>query len=249
MVRIAVDIETSEGICPASVFRPSGEGPWPGVIMYMDGIGMRPALHTMATRISDRGYYVLLPDLFYRAGAYQAPEPSTLFNDPEVRKTWFAKYISTASQANVRRDTGAFLGFLSKQAAVRPSAVGTVGYCMGGGLALAMAGFFPDRILAAASYHGSYLATDAPESPHLLAPGMNPKARIYVAGADQDASFPPEMKQRLERALSDAGLAHQVEIYLGARHGFAPPDTPVHDAVAAERHYQTMLELFQAALN
>jgi carboxymethylenebutenolidase len=216
--------------------------------MYMDGIGMRPALHTMAARVSDHGYYVLLPDLFYRAGAYQAPEPGALFNDPEVRKSWFAKYVSTASQTNVRRDTAAFLGFLSKQAAVRPFAVGTVGYCMGGGLALAMAGFFPERILAAASYHGGNLATDAPESPDLLVPRMNPNARIYVAGADQDPSFPPEMKQRLERALSDAGLAHQVETYVGARHGFAPPDTPVHDAVAAERHYQTMFELFQAAL-
>ena len=249
MERIVTNVETADGICPVSLFRPAGEGPWPAVIMFMDGIGMRPALHSMAKRISDDGYCVLLPDLFYRAGAYQAPQPSTLFNDPEVRKAWGAKYISTVSQANVRRDTGAFLEFLSRQETVRSPTVGLVGYCMGGGLALAMAGFFPNRILAAASYHGGNLATDAPESPHLQAVRMNPKARIYVAGADQDPSFPPEMKQRLEQALAEAGLAHQVETYLGARHGFAPPDTPTHDPVAAERHYRTLSELFRSALS
>ena len=249
MTETSVEIETPDGRCPAWVLRPGGAGPWPAVIMYMDGIGMRPALRDMAARIAGYGYYVLLPDLFYRAGAYVAPNPTALFSDPEVRKAWWGTHVSTASQANVRRDTGAFLEFLARQPEVRQPAVGTVGYCMGGGLSLAMAGFYPERIAAAASYHGGNLAVlDKPESPHLLAPSMNPGARIYVAGADQDASFPPDMKERLEQALAAAGLAHKVEIYLGARHGFAPPDTPVHDPAAAERHYQTLFELFDAGL-
>ncbi|HVZ87180.1 MAG TPA: dienelactone hydrolase family protein [Polyangia bacterium] len=249
MLETFVEIETPDGRCPAWVLRPEGAGPWPAAIIYMDGIGMRPALRAMAARVAGHGFYVLLPDLFYRAGAYVAPSPAALFGDTEVRKRWAATHISTASQANVRRDTGAFLEFLARQPEVRQPAVGTVGYCLGGGLALAMAGFYPDRVLAAASYHGSYLAaTDRPESPHLLAPHMNPRARIYVAGADEDPSFPPDMKDRLDQALASAGLAHTVEIYLGARHGFAPPDTPTHDPVAAERHYQTLFELFDAAL-
>jgi carboxymethylenebutenolidase len=244
----AVLIETSDGKCPATLFRPDGAGPWPGVIMYMDGIGMRPALRTMAARIAAQGYVVLLPDLFYRAGPYEAPDPHALFADPEVRKAWFAKVRPAASQANTRRDTAAFLELLAKQEHVRQPAVGVVGYCMGGGLALAMAGFFPERVVAAAAYHPANLATDDPESPHLLAPRMNPAVRIYVGGADQDANFPPEMKQRLEQAFVDAKRTHTVETYTGARHGFVPPDTPAHDPAAAERHFQTLFELFKATL-
>jgi carboxymethylenebutenolidase len=128
---------------------------------------------------------------------------------------------------------------------VKPGPIATTGYCLGGFMSLTAAGTFPDRIAAAASYHGGRLATDAPESPHRLAPRM--KARVYVAGAIEDASFTGEMKQRLEHALSAAGVDYVVETY-PARHGFVPRDTPTYDPAAAERHWRTLLALLQQTL-
>src|SRR5206468_3951229 len=224
---------------PASVFRPDASAaPWPAVLFFMDGIGIRPALFAIATRIANHGYYVLLPDLFYRAGPYVAPNPATLFKDPDVRAAWFAKHAPTANADNAKADVASFLDFLSKQEDVVQPKIGTTGYCMGGRFSLAAAGIFPDRVAAAASYHGGGLATDSPESPHLLAPRM--QATVYIAGAVEDASFPDEQKQRLEEALTKAGVKHTIETYPGARHGWVPADTPVHDPAAAERHFQTL---------
>ncbi|HEX7604113.1 MAG TPA: dienelactone hydrolase family protein [Polyangiaceae bacterium] len=246
MPRTTVTIETRDGRCEASVLRPEGAGPWPAVLFFMDGIGIRPALFEMGERLAAHGYYVLLPDLLYRAGPYVAPDPRTVFADPVARQAWISKYIATVSQANARSDVEAFLSYLSAQPEVRQPKVGTTGYCMGGSLSLATAGNFPERVVAAASYHGGRLATDAPDSPHLLAPRM--KARVYVAGAVEDAGFPDDMKARLDDALTRAGVDHTVETYEGARHGWVPKDTPVHDPAAAERHWKTLFALFDATL-
>lgn len=246
MARTTVTLTTNDGRCEASVFRPTGAGPWPAVLFFMDGVGIRPALFAIAERIAAHGYYVLLPDLFYRSGPYEPQDPTKIFGDPDARAAWSAKYLSTLSHDKVREDTRAFLDFLAQQPDVAQPAVGTTGYCMGGGYSLAAAGNFPERVVAAASYHGGRLATDAPDSPHLLAPKM--KARIYVAGAIEDPSFPDDMKARLEDALAKANVPHTVETYEGARHGWVPSDTPVHDPAAAERHYTTLLALFDATL-
>jgi carboxymethylenebutenolidase len=244
--RTAINIETRDGVCPASLFRPAGAGPWPGVIMFMDGVGIRPALHEMATRIADAGYVVLLPDLFYRAGPYEAPDPKRLFSDLEFRKNWFATHASEVTFPNVMSDVSAFLDLLARDAGVTQPKVGTTGYCMGGKFALAAAGHYPDRIAAAASFHGANLATDAPDSPHLLAPRM--KAKVYVAGAVEDASFTDDMKRRLDDALTAAGVDHIVETYAGLRHGWVPADLPVHDPEGAERHFRALLSLYDATL-
>lgn len=142
-------------------------------------------------------------------------------------------------------DTRAFLDYLAAQPDVRAGGIGTVGYCMGGRMALTAAGTYPDAIVAAASYHGGGLASDAPNSPHLLAGRI--KARVYIAGAIEDANFTDEMKARLEQALRSAGVDHQIETY-PAKHGWVPRDTPVHDAVCAQRHWQTLLALLDAKL-
>jgi len=207
---------------------------------------MRPVLFPIAQRIADAGYLVLLPDLFYRAGPYDAPDAKTLFSDPAARDA-FRKIGSTATAANVMRDTGAFLDFLDAQPGVRPGRIGVTGYCMGGRFALTAAGTFPDRIGAAAAFHPGGLATDATDSPHLLVPKMRDVA-IYVAGAVDDPSFPDDMKQRLDEALAAAGVEHRIETYAGMRHGWVPSDTPVHSPEGAERHFRALLDFYASTL-
>jgi carboxymethylenebutenolidase len=245
-LRTLLNVGVPDGVCPASLFRPEGSGPWPGVLMYMDGVGMRPALFPIAQRIADAGHVVLLPDLFYRAGPYEAPDAKTLFSDPAARDA-FRKIGSTATAANVMRDTGAFLDFLDAQPGVRPGRIGVTGYCMGGRFALTAAGTFPDRIGAAAAFHPGGLATDATDSPHLLVPKMRDVA-IYVAGAVDDPSFPDDMKQRLDEALAAAGVEHRIETYAGMRHGWVPSDTPVHSPEGAERHFRALLDFYASTL-
>ena len=238
-------IKTRDGICPNYVYRPAGSGPWPAVLAFMDGIGIRPAMLELGERLAGHGYYVLLPDLFYRSGPYEPMNPHTVFSDPAQRKILMEKFFALATQANIMSDTRAFLDYLAAQPEVQAGGIGTTGYCMGGLMSLTAAGTYPDEIAAAASYHGSRLATDAAESPHRLAPRI--KARVYLAGAIEDQSFPDEMKQRLEQALSEAGVDHRIETY-PARHGWVFRDTPVYDADAAERHWQTLLALFEGTL-
>jgi carboxymethylenebutenolidase len=245
MPRTEIQIRTEDGTCPAHVFRPSASGPWPGVLFYMDGIGIRPALFAMGERLAAAGYYVLLPDLFYRSGPYTAIDPKTIFGDATKRAEWLSRFMSLATVANIMRDTRAFLAHLAAEAMVKQPFIGTTGYCMGGRMSLSAAGHFPERIAAAASYHGGNLANDAPDSPHLLASRI--EATVYIAGAIEDPSFTDEQKDRLERALTDAHVDHRIETY-PARHGWVPSDTPMHDPTAAERHWRTLIELFDRRL-
>ena len=240
-----IEIRTRDGSCPSYLYRPTGAGPWPAVLVYMDGLAIRPAMLQLGERLATHGYLVLLPDLFYRAGPYEPMDPKAVFSDPQKRKTLMEKYFGVATSANIMSDTRAFLDYLAAQPDVMPGGIGATGYCMGGRMSLIAAGTYPDSIAAAASYHGGNLANDAPDSPHLLAPKM--KARVYVGGATDDQSFPDEMKARLEKALTDAGVDHKIETY-PAKHGWVFSDFPVYDAAAAERHWQTMLALFDSTL-
>ncbi|MDQ2668015.1 MAG: dienelactone hydrolase family protein [Gemmatimonadota bacterium] len=238
------NVRTNDGTCPVHLFEPEAGSDVPGVIMYMDGPGIRPALFDMAERLAGGGYRVALPDLYYRSG-FKVPEGKSLFGDPVLLADWKARVVPTVSNTLIMRDVPAFIDLLNARAGKPNCPIGTTGYCMGGRLSLTTAGTFPDRITAAASYHGGALATDAPDSPHLLAPQM--KARVYVAGAIEDSGFDDAQKQRLEDALTNADVEHFVETY-NARHGWVPADMPTHDPVAAERHWQTLLGLFGATL-
>jgi len=240
-----IEIKTRDGICPSYVYRPAAGGPWPAVLVFMDGVAIRPAMLEIGERLAPHGFYVLLPDLFYRSGAYAPMDPHKVFSDPAQRKILMEKFFALATPANIMSDTGAFLDYLAAQPDVQPGGIGTTGYCMGGLMSLTAAGTYPDRILATASYHGGRLATDAPDSPHLLAPKI--KSRVYIAGAIEDQSFPDAMKERLEQALTAAAVDHKIETYQ-ARHGWVLRDTPVYDAAACERHWQTLLSLFAATL-
>jgi carboxymethylenebutenolidase len=240
-----IEIKTRHGICPSYVYQPVTAAPWPAVLVFMDGLGIRPAMLEIGERLAAHGYYVLLPDLFYRAGPYEPMDPFAIFADPEKRKILVEKFFPLATQANIMSDTRAFLDYLASQPGAQSGGIGTTGYCMGGLMCLTAAGTYPDRILATASYHGGRLATAAPESPHLLAPKI--KSRVYVAGAIEDPSFPDDMKERLEEALTRANVDHVIETY-PAKHGWVFRDTPVYDAAASERHWQSMLALFEATL-
>lgn len=238
-------IETPDGSCPTHVYHPDGDGPWPGVIVYMDAIGMRPAMMEIAERIARAGYYVLLPDVFYRVSFDPTRWGVNIFRDPKGRAELMNRVMPSASPANVMRDTQALLTHLAGEPRVSRDGIGVTGYCMGGRLSLYAAGTFGARVAAAASYHAGRLATDAPDSPHRLAPLI--RARVYVAGAIRDAGFDDEQKERLDRALTDAGVDHTIETY-NARHGFVPSDTVEHDAAAEAKHWETLLDLFHRTL-
>jgi len=235
MTSAPLAIETQDGSCPAYVYGNSGH---PSVLVYIDGIGMRPAMHAIAERIAGAGYHVLLPDLFYRRGAYTAPEPKALFSDPEVRSAWFAKARQAVTPDGAMRDTRAFLDTLS-------GPVGVVGYCMGGRMAFVCAATYPDRVVAAAAYHPGGLVSDGDDSPHLLAPKI--KAKLYIGRATDDGSFTDEQAQQVDQALTAAHVDYTLELY-PAKHGWVPDDTPVHDTAATARHDATLLALFNDAL-
>jgi carboxymethylenebutenolidase len=245
MTQRDVFIPTPDGTCDASLHTPEGTGPWPAVIMYPDAGGVRPTFHAMAQRLADLGYAVLLPNFYYRLGEIEPFDMKTVFTDADQRKRLMA-LVSSVTREEVTRDTEAMLDFLAAQPEVAGTKVGTTGYCMGGGFALTAAGRFPDRVGAAASFHGGHIGSTAPDSPHLLAGAM--KATVYVAGADNDASFDAEQFERLSKALSNAGVNHTLVTY-PALHGFAVPDNPTYDEAAAARHWKALEDLYGSTLS
>ena len=233
-------IRTSDGECPCHLFTPAaGDGPWPAVIVYMDAGGIRPAMIDMAQRLAEAGYVVLLPDVFYRYGPYGPFVPKEVFAG-DFRAV-LGPLMATTDNLKAAEDTGALLAYLDTRGDVAGDRAGAVGFCMGGGMAIAAAGTWPDRFAAAASFHGGRLATDDPASPHLLAPRLG--AELYIAAAQDDASYPPDMAERFEAALDQAGVRYRTEIYPAA-HGWMMPDFPVYDHDQAERGWAEMLHLF-----
>ncbi|RDJ00271.1 dienelactone hydrolase family protein [Dyella solisilvae] len=246
MARTDLTIPTRDGHCPASLFTPAqAEGPWPGVVFFMDALGMRAAMHDMAQRLADDGYAVLLPDIFYRLGPYPPMVPAEVFSDA-AQKEDLMRRIGTLDRDRKLSDAEAFMDFLAARPEAQGRPLGATGYCMGGSIALTAACAFPQRLAAIASFHAGGLATDQPDSPHRHVKGIT--GTVYVAGADDDIHFTVEQKDDLERALVEAGVAHTVLIYAGAHHGFAVPDHPAFNAEAAERHWQALAELFGRTL-
>ncbi|HEV7977245.1 dienelactone hydrolase family protein [Amycolatopsis sp.] len=245
MPRTEVAIRTEDGTCAASLHTPSDQGSRPAVIMYPDAGGRRETMAVMADRLAELGYTVLLPDVYYRS-EWAPFDLATVFGEPEERKRLF-ELMGTLTPERIVQDTGAFLDFLADRPEVSGTGVGTTGYCMGGRISLTVAGHHPDRIAAAASFHGGNLAAaDDTNSPHLLADRI--RAAVLVAGAEDDGSFPPEQFERLEQALTGAGVRHTISTYPAA-HGFAVGDNPTYDADAAERHWTALAELYGANLH
>jgi carboxymethylenebutenolidase len=246
MPRTDVTITTQDGSCAATLHTPAGDGGWPPVILYADAGGVRDTFDTMADRLAGLGYAVLLPNVYYRVGEYKPFDMATAFSDADERERVMALAAGLTGDMVVR-DGAAFLDFLTGRDEVTGGGVGTTGYCMGGRISLIMAGNYPDRVAAAASFHGGRLADpDDEHSPYLLADRI--RATVHVAAAENDASFPPEQYERLARAFTTAGVRHTMQTYPAA-HGFAVPDNPTFDAAAAERHWTALTDLYGAALH
>jgi carboxymethylenebutenolidase len=194
----------------------------------------------MSRQLADAGYIVLLPDLFYRYGPYGPLVPTEVFKGDF--RAILGPLMATTGNDKAAEDTGAFLSYLQSRPDVAGNKVGGVGFCMGGGMAIAAAATFPERFAAVASFHGGRLATDAPTSPHLLAPKL--RAEVYLGVAENDQSYPPEMAAKLEQALTAANVRYRSETYAGAAHGWMMTDFPVFNPAAAERGWKALLALF-----
>ena len=239
-------IAAAEGDCRSWVFTPDeGAGPWPAVIFYMDALAIRPALLEMAQRLSNGGYVVLLPDLFYRNGPYDEMVPAEVFATGDPRSVFGPLMASTDGQ-RAAADTTGFLSYLDSRTDVAGTAVGCTGYCMGGGIALWAAATHPDRIAAAASFHGGKLATDDELSAHTRVADI--KGRVYIGAADNDGSYPPAMAARLTEALMEANVDFRHDLYVGSAHGWTMADFPIHDAAGSDRHFEELFALFSSSL-
>jgi carboxymethylenebutenolidase len=241
----SIEVDTGDGAMGTRVYRPEGAGPWPPVLFFMDGLGLRDALYAMAERLAAGGYVVLLPNLFYRAGTYAPFDPATVWGD-DAERARVMQLVLAVTFDSAMRDVGALLREVDRLPGVKGAKVGCVGYCLGGLLAMQTSIAHADRVAAAASIHGGRLVTDAPDSPHARAGQI--RGELYVGVAELDQNFKAEHTERLRAALDAAGVRSTVEVYPQAGHGFAVPDLPVYDRGSAERHWQRVLALFERAL-
>jgi carboxymethylenebutenolidase len=241
----ALNLSTADGQMDGYICRPTASTPLPAVIIYMDAMGVRPDLLSMAERLSQAGYLVVLPNLYYRHGVLP-PVDKVAFAQPGPERERVFALIQSLNYAMVMADTTAIVDFLDRQPDVVSGSLGTVGYCMGGGYALTAAATFPDRVRAAASFHGGWLATDRPDSPHRLAAKM--RAELYIGVAGIDPMFTDEERQRLHEALEQGGCRFTIEVYPDVKHGFSVTGHPVYDREASEQHWVRLLDLFDRNL-
>ncbi len=240
-----VDIKTPDGTCDAYFVHPA-TGAHPGVLVWPDIFGLRPAFKDMAKRLAESGYSVLVINPFYRVHKAPTSGPSPDFNDPDTRKGLMA-LMGGLTVATAETDAKAFVPWLDQQASVsKKRKLATTGYCMGGPFTLRTAAAFPDRIGAGATFHGGGLVTDKPDSPHLLIPTL--KAQYLMAIAESDDKQQPDAKTVLRDTFAKANLAAEVEVYEGTMHGWCPPDSRVYNHDQAEKAWARQLVLFKKAL-
>ena len=239
MIEREVHIATTDGSMNAFVTHPEEQGPFPVVLFYMDAPGKREELHDMARRLGTVGYYVMLPNLYYR-------RVDEFVMTPESRSQMVG-HMNSLSNAMVCEDTVAMLDFAKTETAASDGPVGTVGYCMSGPFVFAAAAAFPERIAAAASLHGVRLCTDAEDSPHRDA--ENIKGELYFGCAETDEWAPAEMIEALDNHLRETGANYRIETYPQTAHGFVFPGREgIYHKAAAERHWERLFALFARSL-
>lgn len=244
LVESDVDIKTPDGSADCYFVHPA-TGEAPGVLMWPDIYGLRPAFRFMGRRLAEAGYSVLVVNPFYRKQrAPTAPEHPNP-EDPATRSALMALMDALSATTTVT-DARAFVGYLDGQPSVsKKRKMGTMGYCMSGSFTLRTAAEFPQRIGAGASFHGGGLVTDKPDSPHLLIPKI--KAHFLIAIAENDDQRQPEAKDVLRKAFAQANVPAEIEVY-PAKHGWCPPDSRVYNDVQAERAWSRLLVLLNSAL-
>jgi carboxymethylenebutenolidase len=245
MIEREIVIPCVEGDIETFVCYPERDEPFPAIIFYMDAPGIREELRDMVRRLATVGYYVILPNLYYRHGRGTVLDISALTPDSPERKRMFTLMNSLTAQM-VMADTVALQAYLDLQPQARRGAIGCVGYCMSGPFAFTAAATFPERFAAAASIYGVNLATEEPNSPHLLTSYI--KGEIYFACAETDHWAPLTMVEKLRAHLATTDVVHEVELYAGCEHGFAFPKRAVYDKLAGERHWERLFALFRRRL-
>ena len=254
VVETNVEVKTPDGTCDAVFIHPA-TGSYPGVLIWPDAFGLRPAMRDIGKRIAAEGYSVLVPNPFYRlAKAPVIADPASFsFSNPTDMAKLQPLMASVNAPGAAEKDAPAYVAFLDAQPQVnKAKKIGTQGYCMGGPLVMKTAAALPNRIGAGASFHGGGLVTDKPESPHLLAPKI--KARMYIGVASNDDARQPDAKDKLKEAFAAANVPAEIEVYPGALHGWCVPDmpkqngNPIYNKPDAERAWAKLVALYKAAL-
>ncbi len=255
LIETNVEVKTPDGTCDAAFIHPA-KGAHPGVLIWPDAFGLRPAMRDIGKRIAAEGYSVLVPNPYYRTSPAAAIDLNTkTFSFQNADDMARLRKLMSGLQAPgaAEKDAVAFVAFLDAQRQVnRKKKIGTQGYCMGGPLVFKTAAAVPNRVGAGASFHGGGLVTDGPDSPHLLAPKM--KARMYVGIASNDDMRQPDAKDKLREAFATAKVSAEIEVYSGL-HGWCVPDmplqpdgTPLYNKPDAERAWGKLVALYKSAL-
>jgi carboxymethylenebutenolidase len=248
VIETDVDVKTPDGTCDAVFIHPT-KGSHPGVLLWHDSPGLRPVIRDLGKRIAAEGYSALVPNLFYRAARAPVFDPSFDYaNNPADREKYRRITAPFFAPGASERDAVAYVAFLDAQRQVdKKRKIGTHGYCLGGPYIMRAAAALPDRVGAGASFHGGFLVTNQPNSPHLLAPKI--KARLYFAIASDDDRREPEVKNKLKEALAAANVCAEIEVYPNALHGWCVPDSAAADNEAdAERAWGKLVALYKLAL-
>jgi carboxymethylenebutenolidase len=248
VIETDVDVKTPDGTCDAVFIHPT-KGSHPGVLLWHDSPGLRPVIRGLGRRIAAEGYSALVPNLFYRAA--RAPVFDASFdyaNNPADREKYRRITALFFAPGAAERDAVAYVAFLDAQLQVdKKKKIGTHGYCLGGPYIMRTAAALSDRVGAGVSFHGGFLVTDKPNSPHLLAPKI--KARLYFAIASDDDKREPDVKNKLKEAFEAAHVRAEVEVYPNALHGWCVPDNPAADNKSdAERAWGKLVALYKSAL-
>ena len=245
MIEETLDIQTRDGLMETFICRPERNGPFPPVFILMDAPGIRDELRDMTRRLASVGYYVLLPNLYYRAGR-DTMFDRTVLDDGSEERARMRAIRTKMTIPPVMEDVGTMIDFVDAQAEAKTGPIGAHGYCMSGPYALAAAARYPDRIAAAASFYGTWLVSDAEESPHLNLYKIAGEA--YIACAEHDDLAPLPMVEELRGLFEKAGTRGELEIHAGVHHGFAFPERWCYDKPAAERHWERLFALYERNL-
>jgi len=248
-----IEIPTADGRMETFVTYPEADGPFAPVIIYMDVWGLREELYDIARKVAVVGYYVLLPDLYYRQGRIrhqwrnERGQMISMHNlDPE-RQAQVRAPLQKLSDAMVVADSAVILEFLAQGEPIRGNAIGSIGYCMGGRHVISVAGAYPECFVAGACLHGTQLVAERDDSPHRLAGRL--RGEIYCGFAENDPNATPPIRQALGEAFAASPVRYFHELHPGAEHGYALPDRDIHDKRAANRDWELIFAMFRRQLS